>query len=82
MKKSLLISLIALAVSLLGLVIALATWKQKKKHQNDDDFDEALLLDDEDDYIISRDFDADEENLSYEESDEDACLTSEDLENK
>ena len=39
MKKSVLISLIALGVSLVGLVIALAAWMRKKKELCCDDFD-------------------------------------------
>ena len=69
MKKSVLISLIALAVSVIGLIVALAAWKQKKKEHLYDDFDEDLLLDDEndDDYIAAHDFDAEEDNFSCDE---------------
>ena len=48
MKKSVLISLIALGVSLVGLVIALAAWMRKKKELCCDDFDDDLLMDDDD----------------------------------
>ncbi len=48
MKKSVLISLIALGISLVGLVIALAAWLQKKKDLICDDFDDSLLPDDDD----------------------------------
>ena len=45
MKKSVLISLIALGVSLVGLLIALAAWLHKKKELDCDDFDDDLLMD-------------------------------------
>ena len=48
MKKSVLISLIALGVSLVGLLIALAAWLHKKKELDCDDFDDDLLMDDDD----------------------------------
>ena len=43
MKKSVLISLIALGVSLVGLVIALAAWMRKKKELCCDDFDDDFV---------------------------------------
>ena len=56
MKKSVLISLIALGVSLVGLVIALAAWLHKKRDLVCDDFDDNLLLDDdeENEYIAAQ----------------------------
>lgn len=56
MKKSVIISLIALGISLVGLVIALAAWVQKKKDLICDDFDDDLLMDDDDEaeYISSQ----------------------------
>ena len=53
MKKSVLISLIALGVSLAGLVIALAAWMRKKKELCCDDFDDDLLMDDDDSEYIA-----------------------------
>ena len=53
MKKSVLISLIALGVSLVGLVIALAAWMRKKKELCCDDFDDDLLMDDDDSEYIA-----------------------------
>ena len=44
MKKSVLISLIALGVSLVGLLIALAAWLHKKKELDCDDFDDDLEI--------------------------------------
>ena len=49
MKKSVLISLIALGISLVGLVIALAAWMRKKRDLDCDDFDDDLLMDDDED---------------------------------
>ena len=79
MKKNVLISLIALAVSVVGLIVALAAWKQKKREHDCDDFDEELLLDDEDDnYIYSQDLEDDEDcDLSFEEEDLDVDDTEE-----
>lgn len=55
MKKSVVISLIALGVSVIGLIIALAAWVQKKRDLICDDFDDDLLTDDEEDeYIASQ----------------------------
>lgn len=55
MKKSVVISLIALGVSVIGLIIALAAWVQKKRDLICDDFDDDLLTDDdEDEYIASQ----------------------------
>ena len=56
MKKSVLISLIALGISLVGLVIALAAWMRKKRDLDCDDFDDDLLMDDDEDmeYIASQ----------------------------
>ena len=49
------ISLIALGVSVIGLIIALAAWVQKKRDLICDDFDDDLLTDDEEDeYIASQ----------------------------
>ena len=48
-KKSVLISLIALGISLIGLVIALAAWLHKKKDLICDDFDDDLLTDEDED---------------------------------
>lgn len=53
MKKSVLISLIALGVSLVGLLIALAAWLHKKKELDCDDFDDDLLMDDDDSEYIA-----------------------------
>ncbi len=53
MKKSVLISLIALGVSLVGLLIALAAWLHKKKELDCDDFDDELLMDDDDSEYIA-----------------------------
>lgn len=49
MKKSTLISLAALAVAVVGVLIALAAYFNKKKETLCDDFDEDLLYDDLDD---------------------------------
>lgn len=55
MKKSVVISLIALGVSVIGLIIALAAWVQKKRDLICDDFDDDLLTDDEEDeYVASQ----------------------------
>ena len=56
MKKSVLISLIALGISLIGLVIALAAWLHKKKDLICDDFDDDLLTDEDEDaeYIAAQ----------------------------
>lgn len=56
MKKSVLISLIALGISLIGLVIALAAWLHKKRDLLCDDFDDDLLIDDDEDaeYIAAQ----------------------------
>ena len=56
MKKSVLISLIALGISLIGLIIALAAWLHKKNDLDCDDFDDDLLMDDDEDmeYIASQ----------------------------
>ena len=53
MKKSVLISLIALGVSLVGLLIALAAWLHRKKELDCDDFDDDLLMDDDDSEYIA-----------------------------
>lgn len=74
MKKSVLISLIALGVSLVGLVIALAAWMHKKKELCCDDFDDDLLMDDDDsEYIAAQYVEHADEPLSDEDtsSDED-----------
>lgn len=74
MKKSVLISLIALGVSLVGLVIALAAWMRKKKGLCCDDFDDDLLMDDDDsEYIAAQYVEHADEPLSDEDtsSDED-----------
>ena len=72
MKKSVLISLIALGVSLVGLVIALAAWMCKKKELCCDDFDDDLLMDDSE-YIAAQYVEHADEPLSDEDtsSDED-----------
>lgn len=49
MKKSTLISLTALAVALVGVLIALAAYFHKKKETVLDDFDDELFYDDLDD---------------------------------
>lgn len=55
MKKSVVISLIALGVSVIGLIIALAAWVQKKRDLICDDFDDDLLTDnEEDEYVASQ----------------------------
>ena len=56
MKKSVLISLIALGISLIGLVIALAAWLHKKKDLICDDFDDDFLTDEDEDaeYIAAQ----------------------------
>jgi hypothetical protein len=80
MKKSVLISLIALGISLIGLVIALAAWLHKKKDLICDDFDDDLLTDEDEDaeYIAAQymDHPAKEEAEEQEEtsSDEDDSL--------
>lgn len=82
MKKSVLISLIALGISLIGLVIALAAWLHKKKDLICDDFDDDLLTDEDEDaeYIAAQymDHPAKEENEPEEQeetsSDEDDSL--------
>ena len=74
MKKSVLISLIALGVSLAGLVIALAAWMRKKKELCCDDFDDDLLMDDGDsEYIAAQYVEHADESLTDEDtsSDED-----------
>ena len=48
-----LFSLIALGVSLVGLLIALAAWLHKKKELDCDDFDDDLLMDDDDSEYIA-----------------------------
>ena len=80
MKKSVLISLIALGISLIGLVIALAAWLHKKKDLICDDFDDDLLTDEDEDaeYIAAQymDHPAKDEPEEQEEtsSDEDDSL--------
>ena len=73
MKKSVLISLIALGVSLVGLVIALAAWMRKKKELCCDDFDDDLLMDDDDsEYIAAQYVEHADEPLADEDASSDA----------
>lgn len=87
MKKSVLISLIALGVSLVGLVIALAAWLHKKRDLVCDDFDDSLLMDDdeEDEYIAAQYLDHAGEDLADAEvsaAEEQPCCRPEDEESQ
>lgn len=70
MKKSVLISLIALGISLVGLLIALAAWLHKKREMECDDFDNDLLTDEDDsEYIAAQYAEHADDHLDSDEED-------------